>query len=112
MLRRFALVALVLALASPSAMAAQVALGGVSINLPTPAGFCELSEGNAADNRMLTTLGDIVSKSGNKLFAMSADCRQLTDWHARKRQLLDDYAQYQTPIATMESSSPPEPIRQ
>jgi hypothetical protein len=51
---------------------------------------------------MITTLTDLLAKSGNKLLSMSADCRQLTDWRSGKRQLLDDYAQYQTPIAGMD----------
>jgi hypothetical protein len=112
MLTRLALVALVFALASLRAIAAQVTFGGVLINLPIPAGFCELSASNSADNRLLAAMGEMLSKSGNQLLVESADCQQLADWRARKRQFLDDYTQYQTPIASMESSSPPERIQQ
>jgi hypothetical protein len=70
---------------------------GVSINLPVPAGFCELSGTNPSDKRMLDTVGDLVTKSrGNHLLGMSADCQQLIDWRAGKR-LLGDYGQYQAP---------------
>jgi hypothetical protein len=77
--------------------AAQASVQGVSINLPVPPGFCELSSTNAADKRMLDKVGDLVAKSrGNQLLAMSADCQQLNDWRTGKR-LLGDYGQYQAP---------------
>ena len=102
MLRRLTAAALFVAAAASSAFAAQTNIGGVPINLPAPSGFCDLSESNASDKRMLTTLGPLLEKSGNKLLAMSADCRQLAEWHTGKRQLLDDYGQYQTAIAGMD----------
>jgi trypsin-like peptidase len=86
-------------------------IGGVFVRLPAPSGFCELDESNASDNRLITVLGDLLQKSGNKLLAMSADCYQLEDWHTGKRQLLDDYAQYQTPIASM-NKPPSETVAQ
>ena len=51
---------------------------------------------------MLTVISGLLAKSGNKLLDFSADCRQLAEWRASKRQLLDDYAQYQTAIAGMD----------
>jgi hypothetical protein len=91
-----ACVCLLVAAASPS-RAAQVSVQGVSINLPVPDGFCELSAANASDKRMLDTVGDLVAKSrGNQLLAMAADCQQLNDWRIGKR-LLGDYGQYQAP---------------
>jgi hypothetical protein len=97
----FAALALVLAAAS-SALAAEATIGGVSVSLPPPGGFCELSASNSSDQRMISTLTDLLAKSGNKLLAMSADCGQLADWRTGKRKLLDDFAQYQTPIASMD----------
>jgi hypothetical protein len=102
MLTRLAFAAVFLATATAGALAAQANIGGVSVNLPPPGGFCELSESNDSDKRMITTLTGLLEKSGNKLLGMSADCKQLSDWHNGKRQLLDDYAQYQTPIASMD----------
>jgi len=105
MLRRLTVAALLVTAAASGGFAAQANIGGVAINLPAPSGFCELSNSNASDKRMLTTLGPLLEKSGNKLLAMSADCRQLPEWHAGKRKLLDDYAQFQTPIASMDKPS-------
>ena len=102
MLTRLAFAALLLAAAAFSARAAQVTVGGAAIALPPPRGFCELSQTEPSDKRMITTLTGLLEKSGNKLLAMSADCQQLRDWRTGKRQLLDDYAQYQTPIGSMD----------
>ena len=83
--------------AASTSRAAQGNVQGVAINLPAPAGFCELSSNNPVDKRMLETLGDAIAKSrGNTLLAMAADCQQLTDWRAGRR-LLGDYGQYQAP---------------
>jgi hypothetical protein len=101
MLTRLAFAAVMLAAAS-RALAAEANIGGVAVTLPPPGGFCELNTSNASDRHMLTTLGGLLEKSGNKLLAMSADCRQLSEWHTGKRKLLDDYAQYQTQIAGMD----------
>ncbi len=112
MFHRFAHVALVLAVAPSIAMAAQVTVGSASITLPSPTGFCELSASTAPDSQMVGTISALVSKSNNKLLAMSADCRQLADWRAKKRQLLDDFGNYQTKIADINSSAAPEPVKQ
>lgn len=46
-----------------SAMAAQATIGGVSFSLPPPAGFCELSDANASDHRLLTADGECWPKA-------------------------------------------------
>jgi hypothetical protein len=97
MLKR--LVFLLVFTAASSAMGGQVSMGDVSVSLPAPRGFCELSNTNPSDKRMLSIVGGLLEQSGNKLMSMSADCKQLTDWRSARRQLLDDYAQYQTSIA-------------
>ena len=101
--------AFALAATTSSALAAESTVGGVLIRLPPPAGFCELSDTDSSDERMLAVTSDLVSKSGNKLLSISADCRQLTDWRANRR-LLDDYSQYQTSVALMEKPSV-EPVK-
>src|SRR5262249_554625 len=111
MLSRTTFAALLLTGVAASALAAPARIGAVSIALPPPSGFCDLSASNASDKRMLDTLGPLLEKSGNKLLAMSADCRQLAEWHTGKRQLLDDYGQYQTQIAGMDKP-PSETIAQ
>src|SRR5262249_16931208 len=89
--------ACLLAGATSRGMAAQATVEGVAINLPVPAGFCELTSANPSDKRMLDTIAELVTKArGNRLLAMSADCQQLADWRAGRR-LLGDYRQYQAP---------------
>jgi hypothetical protein len=109
MLRRFAFL-LLLATAS-KAMAGQAALGDVSVNLPPPAGFCELSDSKPADTRMLSIMRELLSQSGDKLLAASADCEQLAGWRTARRPLLDDYAQYQVELAQIDRA-PDESIQQ
>jgi hypothetical protein len=78
-------------------VAAQAKVEGVAINLPTPAGFCELGHGHPTDQRMLETIAEALAKArGNQLLAMSADCRELADWRDGRRPL-GDYGQYQAP---------------
>jgi hypothetical protein len=102
MLLRMIFALLAVAVAAPGAIALETMIGSVSVNLPPPGGFCDLSMNDASERHMLTTLGDLVTKGGNKLLGMSADCRQLADWRTGKRKLLDDYAQYQTSISMLD----------
>jgi hypothetical protein len=51
MLSRF--VFLLLLAATSSALGGQASLGDVSVNLPAPAGFCDLSDTDPSDRRML-----------------------------------------------------------
>jgi hypothetical protein len=120
MLARLNLVALALIAlvalpgAGSAAMAGQATIGGLSINLPPPEGFCELTDRNPADKGMITKIGEVVGKGGNRLLNMSADCGQLADWRAQKR-LLDDFAEYQTPVGSMNTTlagAPAELIKQ
>ena len=81
------------------AMAADATIDGVSIKLPAPAGFCDLTRSNPADKRGIETIEQLVSKAnGNRLLSIAADCQQLARWRDGK-QLLADYAQYQAPEA-------------
>src|SRR5215472_7619884 len=109
MLSRF--VFLLFLAGTSGALGGQARMGDVSINLPPPAGFCELSDTNKSDARMLSIVGGLLTQSGNKLLSMSADCGQLDGWRTARRQLLDDYAQYQTSLALIDKA-PPETIEQ
>jgi hypothetical protein len=91
--------AVALVAATSTATAGDAIVGGVSVKLPPPSGFCDLTEREPSDKRMLTIIGGLVAKSGNKLHVMSADCKQLSEWRTGKRSLLDDFAQYQTPMS-------------
>jgi hypothetical protein len=109
MLSRFAFVLLLTA--TSSAMGGQANMGSVSVNFPPPAGFCELSNSDPSDKRMLSIIGDLLTKSDNKLLSMTADCKQLADWRSARRKLLDDFAQYQTSLALLDKG-PSETIAQ
>jgi len=91
----------VLTTVAGGAWATEVSIGGVSITLPAPAGFCELSADQPADNRALTMAGGRHEKEGNKLLGFFADCQQLADWRAGKRRGVDDYVQAHANIADM-----------
>jgi hypothetical protein len=87
-------------------VAKEVKVGETSVNLPPPAGFCELDEQKSADARLLKSIGDLARGGGNELFAMDADCEQLSDWRTGKRRLLDDFAQYQTSASMIDKLQP------
>jgi hypothetical protein len=57
----------VLAAATTSATASETVIGGVSINLPVPSGFCELSAGNPADKQMVANVGAVLTKGGHRV---------------------------------------------
>jgi hypothetical protein len=109
MSRRFAF--LLLLAAASKAMAEQAALGDVSLNLPPPAGFCELSDSQPADRRTLSIMRTLLSQTGDKLLAASADCEQLAGWRAARRPVLDDYTQYRVELAQIERA-PDETIQE
>jgi uncharacterized protein YqeY len=97
--------------ATSSAMGAQANMGNVSVDLPPPQGFCELLDSNPSDARLLAIVGGLVAQGGNKLLSVSADCNQLADMHSGQRKVLDDYAQYQAGLATLDKA-PQETIAQ
>jgi hypothetical protein len=47
---------------TPSAIAGQATMGDVSLNLPAPAGFCEMGETNPSDKYMLTTTANLLAR--------------------------------------------------
>lgn len=92
-----------------AAAAKQDKVGDVLLNLPPPTGYCDLNEAHPSDARMLSVIGGVLEKGGNRLLAMSADCRQLEDWRSGKRPLLANYAQYQTRRAAENAPLPAAP---
>src|SRR5262245_65976100 len=77
-----------------AAVAKDARIGTASLNLPPPTGYCDLTEQQPSDARMIKVMGDLLA-GRNELLAMSADCRQLQNWRGGTQPLLDDYAQYQ-----------------
>ena len=90
---------MILAVTTAAAIAGSANVGGVNLNLPTPPGFCELSEkADPWEKAMLDFVGDNVRPLGYRLLSMSADCQQLAAFDAHRRRTIDEYFQYQTPI--------------
>jgi hypothetical protein len=94
-----------LAFVSPG-MAKDFQVGSATIVLPVPEGYCELSEQQSADARVIDVIEDLVAGTQNELLAVSADCGQLQAWRAGKLPTLDDYAQVQTPISGRDADVP------
>jgi len=88
-----------------SGVAKDAQIGSAALTLPSPQGYCELSEQQPADARLIHVIGDLVAVTHNELLAVSAECGQLDAWRAGKLPTLDDYAHYQTPVAAMDSTS-------
>jgi hypothetical protein len=88
------------------AVAEQATVGGVALTLPPPAGYCDLDVRQPSDARLLNIVSTALG--GNRLLAMSADCRQLGDWRIGRRPLLANYLQYQT-LRAWEYSMPAPP---
>jgi len=106
---RVALALMTVCLFCIAAVAKQAKLGAVALNLPAPPGYCELTEDQPSDANMITTIGTMLEKGGNRLLVISAECRQLDDWRAGRRPLLANYAQYQTRMALENSNLPASP---
>ena len=81
-------------------------VGSATIALPSPEGFCELSEQQPADARVINVIDDLVAGTQNELLAVSADCGQLQAWRTGKLPTLDDYAQVQTPVSGRDADVP------
>jgi hypothetical protein len=64
MLGRLGFAALALAAATSDTMSAEATIGDVSINLPTPVGFCELIDREPSDKRLIEYAADRVAKRG------------------------------------------------
>jgi hypothetical protein len=86
-----------------SAAAKDARIGTASFSLPPPTGYCELTEQQPSDARMIKIVSDLLA-GRNELLAMSADCRQLQNWRTGTQPVLDDYAQYQTLVAAKDAN--------
>jgi hypothetical protein len=103
MLSRF--VSIFLLAATSEAMAGQAIMGDVSVNLPPPAGFCELLGSNPTDARLLSIFEGLFARAGGKLLGVSADCGQLAGFRMGQGRLLDDYATYTSLLATIDKET-------
>jgi hypothetical protein len=87
-----------------AAVAKDVQIGSATLTLPSPGGYCELSDKEPADARTIKEIGNLVAGVQNELLTMSADCSQLEAWRVAKLPALDDYVQYQTPMSGKDSN--------
>ena len=106
---RCATVLLVACLPCSAAAAAEVRIGDVSLDLPPPAGYCELNPTLATDAHLVANIHTVLSKTGNRLLLLSADCRELRDWRNGKRPELAHMAEYQTVLALQNNPLPDTP---
>src|SRR5262249_24110860 len=88
--------ALIVLLAPSRLLALDDAIERVAMHFPPPQGFCELVATNASDRQILNSMQTATAASSNRLIAVSADCKELTDWRAGKRPVIDALACYQT----------------
>jgi hypothetical protein len=87
-----------------ASVAKDARIGSANLTLPPPVGFCELTDQQSSDAKVLKVLRGV--SSTNEILVMSADCSQLEAFRAGKQRLLDDFAQYQTPVSSKDSSIP------
>jgi hypothetical protein len=100
MLRRSLAFALPFALCV-AAFGKDAQVGNVTLQLPPPPGYCEMDRSSGpSDIKMIDAVDGMLKPTGNRLLAISADCTQLRDWRAGKRQLVDNLAQYQSLVST------------
>jgi hypothetical protein len=95
---RFVLALLLAAVATPAwPQTVEVQIDGVSIMLALPAGHCPLERSHAADRLLIETVEKVVAAS-NRVLASFAECAQRDEYRAGRRQVLDDYGQYMSPL--------------
>ncbi len=102
---RIAVLSLGFLLAAPC-FAKEATIGQTSIALTAPAGQCELDRNQPSDAARLEVTEKAVGGVGNRLLALYADCKQLTDLRSGKRALMEDFAQYQASLATADAPAP------
>jgi hypothetical protein len=112
MIYRFACAFLIATSAAGPLLAADATIGGQYLKLPSPKGYCELSEQKPSDVEMIQTITRLLKTGGNQLLGMSAECNQLNAWQGNPRKVLDDYTQYQTPIRASTAIARPENLKQ
>jgi hypothetical protein len=82
-------------------------VGGVTLELPPPSGYCEADASSAVD-RPLFDYMNAAARPGTRLLTISAECGQLIEWRTGRRPALDNYAQHHT-ITLWENTPLPAP---
>lgn len=94
---------------SGAAAATDARIGDVPFHLPPPAGYCELDPVLGTDAQFIGRLHADMTKTGNRLLVISAECTEVKDWRNGKRPDLDHMAQYQTIIGLENEPLPDAP---
>lgn len=97
MLRGLVLFIACLAAAPLRAETVNVEIDGAAIALEVPAGHCRLDRGQAADRSVIENVERAVATSNRVLLAF-AECGQLAAIREGRKQVLDDFGQYMTPL--------------
>jgi len=109
MMIRFTTPALLSCVLSVAATAADVRIGDVSLHLPPPPGYCEMDAVLASDAPLIARMHTTLTKTGNRLLAMSADCAELKEWRDGRKQALGHVAEYQTVLSFENQTLPDTP---
>lgn len=75
-----------------TAVSQEAKLGATSVRLPTPTGYCQLTESNNVDGRLISLLRESIRP--NQVLGQFANCTQLADWRSGKIANLDDVFYY------------------
>ena len=84
----------------------ETVVGGVSLKLIPPGGYCTLDRAEDADASLLGDIDDALGRTNNKLLSASADCTQLKEWRRGERPFLSNRAQFQI-MKNLENRAPP-----
>jgi hypothetical protein len=93
---RFATILFLSCLRSAAALAADAKIGDVLLHLPVPSGYCEMDPVLSSDAPVIARMHTALTNTGNRLLAVSADCRELKEWRKGKKETLNHVAEYQT----------------
>ncbi len=106
MLRRIILAIGIFAAFPASGETARVEIEGTAITLAVPSGHCLLERSHPADRNIIETVERVVAAS-NRILAAFADCDQRAEMRSGRRNVLDDYGQYMTPLRGGAIALPP-----
>ena len=67
-------------------------IGGATVSLPPPDGWCRLDSEKLSDARLVASLSEGFAQAGNTLVFLFADCEELERWRSLQQRTLDNYA--------------------
>jgi hypothetical protein len=94
----YALAAIVASLSISSASAETLTLAGKTVVLEPPQGYCALDAGRAQEAELIA-FNEKMQQPRNHVIMQLADCGELAEFRAGKRQNFDKYGQYFTAVS-------------